>query len=527
MPRLHAIHQSLPRAAVPTVIALVLLTLLSGACGSSGAELVRIEAPPGAPTSAGNSSGSAAPAGRSNERGPIVFLDPGHGGSDPGWGTAYQIANAPLEKDLTLDLAKRTGAYLEADGFRVVYSRTEDIDLNRPPRDVNGDGCVDDIDEVQARVDAANASGAAVLLSIHFNGLPGTQLSGSATFYNAVREFGADNKRLAEMIQAAQLDVLAGFGHKARDWNALRDDALDGPSQSKCPTGYKYYTLLGPAAAGRPRPSQMPGAIAEAMFLTFPTEAELAARPEVRDALAKAYATVLKEFLAHDRSQSIAPAGATQVSAALSGPATLIDRGAANRKEIALTFDAGAGAGFTGAILDLLAQKGIKGTFGLTGQWCDANAALARRIAVDGHAVLNHTNSHASWTGRSPGSKPLSAEQRRDEVQRAEQAIERATGVTGRPFFRSPYGDEDASVQRDIAALGYRYNVLWTFDTKAWKGAKAEEIVSKGTKAIAPGAIYVFHVTEQQDMLALERLIDAIRAAGYGFVTVPQMLTAQ
>jgi N-acetylmuramoyl-L-alanine amidase len=234
-----------------------------------------------------------------------VFLDPGHGGRDPGWGASYILPDMPLEKDLTLDVARRTAAYLEEKGYRVVLSRTTDTDVNEPEQDLNGDGCIDPIDEIQARIDLANASGAAALVSIHFNGLPGTQLSGSATFYNAVREFHEDNERLAQLIQSAQLEALAGFGHEARDWGALRDDSFDGPSQTECPTGYRYYTLIGPAAAGRPRPSQMPGVVIEALFLTHLEEAKLAGRPEVRDALARAYAGAIDRFLRPGRSRAL------------------------------------------------------------------------------------------------------------------------------------------------------------------------------------------------------------------------------
>ncbi|MGD9894452.1 MAG: N-acetylmuramoyl-L-alanine amidase [Dehalococcoidia bacterium] len=526
--------RSLSRSLAVPLLAGVLLT---AACGGSDSPPVRIET---AATSTAASGGDASQPVAGDTR-KTVFIDAGHGGSDPGWGS-QDLPNSLPEKDLNLDLAKRTAAYLESAGYRVVMSRTEDTDVNDPERDINGDGCIDPIDEIQARVDMANASGAAVLFSIHLNGLPGTQLSGAGAYYNAVRDFGDKNERLAELIQAAQLETLATFGHEARDWGALRDDSFETPSQSECPTGYKYYTLIGPAAAGRPRPSMMPGVIAEVLFLTYRPEAELIARSEVRDALAKSYAEALQEFLTNEQGRALPPASGTATAAVDQGhtgvpaaavtasvstsPAKLVDRGPGERKAVALTFDAGAGSGYTAAILEILARKGVKATFGLTGAWCEANTELARRMATDGHAVINHSFSHASWTGRSPGTPPLTTEQRREEIERAERAIEQATGVSGRPFYRSPYGDQDESVQRDLGALGYRYNVLWTFDSRAWRGAKAEEIVARGIKAAAPGAIYIFHVAEQQDALALERLIEGVAAAGYAFVTVPQMLPA-
>jgi peptidoglycan/xylan/chitin deacetylase (PgdA/CDA1 family)/N-acetylmuramoyl-L-alanine amidase len=519
------------------VVPLLAGVLLAVACGGSDSPSVRIEpAATSSTAAAGGDSSQPAP----GDTRKTVFIDAGHGGSDPGWGASFVLPGLPLEKDLNLDLAKRTAAYLEAAGYRVVMSRTEDADVNDPERDVNGDGCTDPIDELQARMDMANASGAAVLFSIHLNGLPGTQLSGSGTYYNAVRDFGDKNKRLAELIQAAQLETLATFGHEARDWGALRDDSFDTPSQSECPTGYKYYTLIGPSAAGRPRPTMMPGVIAEVLFLTYRPEAELIARTEVRDALARSYAEALEEFLTNEQGSALPPASGTNTAAfhqgrtsapssrvatrVSTGPARLVDRGPGERKEVALTFDAGAGPGYTAAILEILARKGVKATFGLTGAWCEANAELARRMTAAGHAIINHSFSHASWTGLSPGTRALTAEQRQEEIDRAERAIEQATGDSGRPYYRSPFGDQDDSVQRDLGAMGYRYNVLWSFDSQAWRGATAEEIVAKGIKAAAPGAIYIFHVAEQQDALALERLIEGVAAAGYDFVTVPQLL---
>jgi peptidoglycan/xylan/chitin deacetylase (PgdA/CDA1 family) len=334
-----------------------------------------------------------------------------------------------------------------------------------------------------------------------------------------VREFNAENLRLAKLVHAAQLEALREQGYQARDWEVLRDDTFDTPSQAKIKVDYKFLYLIGPVGPLRTRPSQMPGVIAEPLFLTNPKDAELAKTAEVRDALARAYARAVREFLGPDHSRDLSPAGR--------GPALLVDRGRTRDKVVALTFDAGAETGYTAAVLDALARAKVQATFGLTGAWCEANPELARRITADGHTVINHTYSHTSWTGRSPRTRPLTADQRRAEVERAEQALRRATGADGRPFFRSPYGDEDAGVQRDLGDSGYRYNVLWSFDSNAWKGAKAAEIISRGVKAAAPGAIYVFHVAEQQDALALAPLIDGLKAAGYGFVTVPQLFTGQ
>lgn len=286
------LHTS-PAAALPrcvrraAVLSLLLAAGVIAACGGGSGDAVRIEPA---------DTGDAAPAAGDDAR-VVIFLDAGHGGRDPGWGSSFILANVPEEKEITLDLARRTAAHLEAAGFRVVLSRTADADVNENNDDINGDSCNDVVDELQARADKANAAGAAVLLSLHLNGLPNTPLGGAGVYYNDKREFADKNRRLAQLVQQAQLDALAGLGYTARDWGALADDAFDTPTQSECPTGYKHNTMIGPPGPYRTRPSTMPGAIAEPLFLTNRVEADLIAREETKDALARAYARAVAEFL--------------------------------------------------------------------------------------------------------------------------------------------------------------------------------------------------------------------------------------
>jgi N-acetylmuramoyl-L-alanine amidase len=61
----------------------------------------------------------------------IVVLDPGHGGEDPG--TKSVIANH-FEKDYTLDWARRLRPLLEAQGWKVYLTRTNDVRLSLSDR---------------------------------------------------------------------------------------------------------------------------------------------------------------------------------------------------------------------------------------------------------------------------------------------------------------------------------------------------------------------------------------------------------
>jgi peptidoglycan/xylan/chitin deacetylase (PgdA/CDA1 family) len=201
------------------------------------------------------------------------------------------------------------------------------------------------------------------------------------------------------------------------------------------------------------------------------------------------------------------------------GPAQVLRRGSTSDRIVALTFDAGADAGYTSQILDTLAANGITAAFGITGRWAEQNPALLRRIVNDGHALINHSYDHASFTGLSTNSAPLVREQRWNQLDRTEGAVQRIAGGTTLPYFRPPYGDYDDSVNADVGARGYRYNVMWTVDSLGWNGLSANAIVERCLAQAAPGAIYIFHVgSESQDGPALQRVIDGLEAAGYGFV---------
>jgi len=90
-----------------------------------------------------------------------VILDPGHGGQDSGALGPGRVR----EKDVTLSVALRLKALLEAQGVEVAMTRANDTYI--PLLD---------------RSEKANKSGADVFLSIHCNAAPNDDASGAETF---------------------------------------------------------------------------------------------------------------------------------------------------------------------------------------------------------------------------------------------------------------------------------------------------------------------------------------------------------
>ncbi len=194
-------------------------------------------------------------------------------------------------------------------------------------------------------------------------------------------------------------------------------------------------------------------------------------------------------------------------------------------KSVALTFDAGANAAGLPSILQTLAGAGIPGTFFLTGAWAAANPAGVAAIVAGGHRVGNHSLNHPDFTGLPDAGIG-------DQVRAAEQAI-MAAGADPRPLFRFPFGARDARTIAAVNNLGY-VPVRWSVDTLGWKGTSggvtAQQVADRALSALQPGEIVLMHIGSNPDdgstldADALPQMIERMRQAGYGFVTLDSLV---
>lgn len=112
--------------------------------------------------------------------------------------------------------------------------------------------------------------------------------------------------------------------------------------------------------------------------------------------------------------------------------------GQRDARAVALTFDLGVGPGHTAEVLDTLKDHGIRATFGMTGEWAITNPDLLKRMVEEGHALINHSWSHYSFTGEDTGTPALTPDQMRDELARTEAKVQEIAGVSTKPYFRPP-----------------------------------------------------------------------------------------
>lgn len=118
----------------------------------------------------------------------IIFIDPGHGGSDGG---AIGI-DGTYEKDIVLSVSLKLRELFINSGFRVLMTRDTDCDL-APSGSHNKKR-----DDIHKRVQMVNSSKADFYLSIHANSFPNKRVWGAQTFYKRNESLSRD---LAVCIQ--------------------------------------------------------------------------------------------------------------------------------------------------------------------------------------------------------------------------------------------------------------------------------------------------------------------------------------
>jgi len=132
---------------------------------------------------------AADPAPSAKDTRPVIVVDPGHGGIDPGANSTSGV----FEKDLVLAFARRLQAKLEETGrYRVVMTRDKDVFIS-----------------LSERVRAARKVQADLFISIHADSISGGQeVRGLTVYTGADRASDADSANLADRENKA--DAMAG-----------------------------------------------------------------------------------------------------------------------------------------------------------------------------------------------------------------------------------------------------------------------------------------------------------------------------
>ncbi len=184
---------------------------------------------------------------------------------------------------------------------------------------------------------------------------------------------------------------------------------------------------------------------------------------------------------------------------------------------VALTFDAAYDPAPLVQILAALKSAQVPATFFLTGEFVEDYPDATRSIIAAGHPIGNHSYSHPDFT-------ELDASAIREQLRRTEELLAGLGAADPRPLFRPPFGARNARVLEELANQGY-VSVYWTIDTLDWKPERTpSQIRQTVLDKLQPGAIVLMHVGSPQTAEILPRLIADLKAEGYGFVALSEIM---
>jgi len=208
-----------------------------------------------------------------------------------------------------------------------------------------------------------------------------------------------------------------------------------------------------------------------------------------------------------------------------------IDQIGTAKNKIALSFDDGPDRRWTPKILDILNEKKAPGIFFVIGDQANRTPDLLKREYNEGHEIGNHT-----WTH--PAFDDISRTQVKWELNLTQRLIESTLGVKSL-FFRPPYGiDHQPEYAEEVAQLPYPQELGYIIvgqriDPDDWRMTEdkhqrpAQEITDDVVRQAKNGNIVLLHDgggERAQTVAALPLIIDQLRAKGYQFVSVANLL---
>lgn len=198
----------------------------------------------------------------------------------------------------------------------------------------------------------------------------------------------------------------------------------------------------------------------------------------------------------------------------------LVNRVNTDEKVIALTFDDGPTAKHTPGVLDLLREKNVTATFFLIGNEAEQNIDQTRAIVAAGHEIGNHTFTH-------PDMALADEAKAADEVEKTDAAI-RAAGYDGEILFRPPFSKKLFGLPLYLAKHD-RTSVTWDVEPESFDdiAADPQKMTAHVLETTKPGSIIILHVmydSRESSRRALPHIIDGLKAKGFRFVTVSELL---
>jgi peptidoglycan/xylan/chitin deacetylase (PgdA/CDA1 family) len=188
---------------------------------------------------------------------------------------------------------------------------------------------------------------------------------------------------------------------------------------------------------------------------------------------------------------------------------------------IALTVDDGGSSETVAGYARWVEEVSMRVTFFVTGSlpaWSENAAALAPLIADGRVQLANHTWSHKDLT-------TASDQQVVDELSTTEEFLQSTFGVSGKPYFRPPFGRYDDRVLAAASSIGYTSCALW-YGSLADSGLISEaELLQYATEWLLPQHVVIGHANYPTVVGVMPQLTSILRDRGLQPVTLDDVFT--
>ncbi len=199
--------------------------------------------------------------------------------------------------------------------------------------------------------------------------------------------------------------------------------------------------------------------------------------------------------------------GASTVGATWFGGGTI--HGPRSEPEVAITFDDGPNVAATPAIMKILDDAHVKGTFFIVGKALDADPQIVRDLYTHGHLLGNHSYHHDQWRWLDP---------RYPELARTQEAFAREVGKCP-VWFRPPHGQKTPMMAREVHEHHMRM-AMWDVSVGDWNTTNAQAVADAVLRKVRDGSIIDLHdgldgkpwVDRSVVVRALPLILDGLRA---------------
>ena len=183
-----------------------------------------------------------------------------------------------------------------------------------------------------------------------------------------------------------------------------------------------------------------------------------------------------------------------------------------HEKMVALTFDDGPSPKTTPGLLEILKKNNVKATFFVLGKNVSAHPEIVQKEIEEWHEVWSHSWDHPALT-------KLKDAWVKKQIQDTDDALKKAIGKEA-TLLRPPYWAHNKRTDNIIK----KTILMWNVDSMDWKNRNVEKNIETTMKQVKDWSIILYHDIHQPSVDTIDSLIKKLKAEGYNFVTVSELL---